>query len=221
MKKGAKIGIIISLSVIALGVITFRFMPSYSVKDAHNQEMRAMRSAMRRRSVSGNSQISNDSSYYYTPKNNNEADMSPGAYAAESDGAIGKLKDGIDALKDSMTSVGNDALGEMGTQVQVSENRDWQNMIREYRANPEKMQKEYYWSIYTFSDIITQRGMSIDVPYVMFEKDGMKAKMFFEPSQTKEIEGLDINAAIHKTITGTCLGVTETTIELYDCHFGY
>ena len=221
MKKGAKIGIIISLSVIALGVITFRFMPSYSVKDAHNQEMRAMRSAMRRRSVSGNSQTSNDSSYYYIPKNNNEADMSPGAYAAESDGAIEKLKDGIDALKDSMISVGNDALGEMGTQVQVSENRDWQNMIREYRANPEKMQKEFLGNIYTFCDVISQTGITLGSPYIMFEKDGMSAYMFFDSSYKEEIENMDLHAIMRKTITGMYAGITSDTVTLFGCHFGY
>lgn len=220
MKKGAKIGIIISLSVIALGMIAFRFMPSYSVKDAHNQEMKAMRSAMRRRSGSGNSQASNNSSYYYIPKNNNEADMPPGAYSAESDGAIGKLKDSIDAIKDSMMSVGNDALGEMGTQVQVSEKRDWQNMIREYRANPEKAQKEFLGNIYTFCDVISQTGIARS-PYVMFEKDGMSAYMFFDSSYKEEIENMDLHAIMHKTITGMCTGITSDTITLSGCRFGY
>lgn len=221
MKKGAKIGIIISLSVIALGVIAFRFMPSYSVKDAHNQEMKAMRSAMRRRSSSGNSQASNDSSYYYTPKNNNEADMSPGTYAAEPDGAIGKLQDGIDAIKDSMTAVGNDALREMGTQVQVSESRDWQNMIREYRANPEKAQKEFLGNIYTFCDVISQTGIALGSPYIMFEKDGMSAYMFFTSSYKEEIENMDLHAIMRKTITGMCTGITADTVTLSGCYFGY
>lgn len=212
MKKGLIIGI--SGIAIAVGIGVYNLSPSYSVKDAHNQEMKEFRSMMRRGGSSHNFQNNDDTAYYYTSKN--IQDFNNDIYIPDN------IKNDFDNIAvslnppDMTAGFSNDALN-----IQISEQRKWWYMIKDYNADKEKALKEYIHNIYTFNDIISETGVSGDLPYIMFTNGKMKAYMFFDTKYKDEVKNIDTHLSVPKTVTGVCETLTPDTIGLYSCSFGY
>lgn len=212
MKKGLIIGI--SGIVIAAGIGVYNLSPSYSVKDAHNQEMKEFRSMMRRGGSSRNFQSTDDTSYYYTSKNTQ--DFNNDIYIPNN------IKNDFDNIAvsvnppDMNADFSNNALN-----IQASEQRKWWYMIKDYNTDKEKALREYIHNRYTFNDIISETGSKGSLPYAVFVNGKMKAYMFFDEKYKDEFKSIDTHLSVPKTITGVCETLTPDTIELYSCSFGY
>lgn len=198
MKKGVKIGIVTGM-IIAVGIIAYNLVPSYSVKDAHNQEMKEFRSMMRR-SGSRSTQSSNDNNlYYYNTKSNEEPDVN----MQQNEGLFNNIKNEIDNIINSgMPSDTHGIQSNTGQALYYAQQRKWWHMIKDYNADKQKTLDECILGSYTFNDIIANTDEIGGLPCIIFEKDNMRAYMFFDPKYKKDIEDMNINACVPKTITG-------------------
>lgn len=217
MKKVLKIGTISGIIIVA-GVIAYNLIPSYFVKDAHNQEMKEFRSMMRR-SGSRSTQSNNDNvSYYYNAKSNEEPDVN----IQQNEGMFNNIKNEIDNIINSATSAGTSGIQTNPQQaLYYAQQRQWWHMIKDYNVDKQKTLDECILGSYTFNDIIADKDEIGGFPCIIFKKDNMKAYMFFDTKYKKDIEDMDINARVPKTITGVCMALTQNSVELYSCYFGY
>lgn len=99
----------------------------------------------------------------------------------------------------------------------------WWRLIEEYNIGPQRISQEYFGRSITVRDAvydfeITENGGTI-IPFVVFERNGMRAYMYFDYSYEDKIKKL--TKAFPATITGYKAEFSQNTLYLYDCKFGY
>lgn len=238
-KKAVIIGVIVVLAGLGL----YKILSPSSDNSSWNEQMQTMRRSSggsgRRSygSTQDNNGVSAGASYYGSSSGygqntgapggiqdalNNAADTMQNAAnnaanavqnAADQVGiAFDNASNQIDSMINSMTGAGS-----VGTQLK------WWHLVGEYNIGPQRILDEYGGSFLTVRDAVYDFGTYDDgdtiLPYVVFERDGARAYMYFSAEHEDEV--MRLTKAFPVTITGGNAAFAYNTLYLYGCSFGY
>lgn len=223
-----KKAIIISIASVLLVLVLYNvFKPPAQNNLWNNNQMMQRSSGTRRNSSNVQSTLETVSGIYYgssasnnsenTAQSMNQSDMMQGNSGTntQQQSISDRITDAV--VGEAMDEFNNDTI------VASETAHDWWILVEKYNTAADYINKQYAGKKLSICDAVYDFEIDPKVyglfPYVVFERNGMKAYMYFMPGDEDEIAKL--TKAMPKTITGYDAVFERDRMYLFYCRLGF
>lgn len=223
-----KKAIIISIASLLLALVLYNVLKPPAQNNLwNNNQMMQRSSGTRRNSPNVQSALETASEIYYGGGTSNNSE-NPTQNANQSDMTQGNSNTNTQqqSISDRITdAVVGEAMDEFNNNTIVASEtvHDWWVLVEKYNTAADYINKQYAGRQLSICDAVYDFEIDPKVyglfPYVVFERNGMKAYMYFMPGDEDEISKL--TKAMPKTITGCDAVFERDRMYLFFCKLGF